>query len=145
MKKAIVSAIVVIVIAAIGGWYVWGRHNKPAASSTTTGARSSTMNMSTTSGSAGANNESAQATDKVTIQNFAFSPASITVRKGTTVTWTNNDSTAHTVTENDGKDGPASSDVNPGQTYSFTYTAVGTFRYHCSIHPSMTGTVTVTE
>lgn len=78
----------------------------------------------------------------VTIQNFAFSPASITVTKGTTVMWTNRDSTAHTVTGNTAG-GPASGHIQPGQSYSFTFNSAGTFPYHCSIHPEMTGSVTV--
>jgi plastocyanin len=76
---------------------------------------------------------------------MAFSPNSITVKKGTTVTWTNNDSTTHTVQETDGKSGPKSDNIAPGGTYTFTFVAAGSFAYHCSIHPSMTGTVTVTE
>jgi len=74
-----------------------------------------------------------------------FSPASITVKKGTAVTWTNKDAVTHTVTENDEQKGPDSGDLASGKTYSFTYDTVGTFKYHCAIHPNMTGTVTVTE
>lgn len=103
------------------------------------------MNMSSTSSSSNNHNSSTSATNKVTISNFSFSPASITVKKGTTVTWTNQDSVAHTVVEVDGKDGPKSQDVSNGQSYSFTYNTVGSFAYHCSIHPDMTGTVTVTN
>ena len=84
-------------------------------------------------------------TNSVTISNFAFSPAAITVKKGTAVTWTNKDSTTHTVTENDSQDGPKSGELNQGQSYTFTYNTAGTFKYHCSIHPDMTGSVTVTE
>jgi plastocyanin len=89
--------------------------------------------------------ESTQTSNSVTISNFAFSPANLTVKKGTTVTWTNQDSTAHTVTETDGQKGPDSSSLGNGKTYSFTFDTVGTFKYKCSIHPEMLGTVTVTE
>lgn len=81
------------------------------------------------------------ATATVTISNFAFSPATLTVHKGTTVTWTNDDSAPHTVTGNNG--GPASSPLSQGKTYSYTFNTVGSFPYHCSIHPSMTATITV--
>jgi plastocyanin len=84
----------------------------------------------------------AASSQSVTIQNFAFSPASITVAPGTTVTWTNMDSTAHTVTADSGT-GPNSGQLANGQTYKFTYQQTGTFAYHCSIHPQMHGTVTV--
>jgi plastocyanin len=97
------------------------------------------MNQPTTS------QPNTQATDKVTISNFSFSPASITVKKGTAVTWTNHDSVAHTVVETDGQTGPQSQDIANGQSYSFTYNTVGTFHYHCSIHPDMTGQVVVTD
>lgn len=82
-------------------------------------------------------------TKQVTISNFAFAPASITVKKGTKVTWTNQDSTAHTVTGTNG--GPDSAPFGSGASYSYTFTTVGTFPYHCTIHSSMTGTVIVTE
>lgn len=79
----------------------------------------------------------------VSIANFAFAPAPLTVKKGTKVTWTNQDSVGHTATGD--SDGPASSLLNQGGSYSFTFDTVGTFPYHCSPHPFMKGTVTVTE
>ena len=81
----------------------------------------------------------------VTIQNFAFLPGDITIKKGTTVTWTNNDSTAHSVNETDNQKGPDSGDLNPGDKYSFTFDQTGTFKYRCNLHPEMLGTVTVTD
>ena len=78
----------------------------------------------------------------VSISNFSFNPGSITVNKGATVVWTNNDSVGHTVTADQGA-GPASGLLNPGETYAFTFNEPGTFNYHCSVHPSMKGTVTV--
>jgi len=77
----------------------------------------------------------------VTIQNLAFSPATLTVSVGTTVTWTNKDSTTHTVTSNTGLFD--SGFLNNGATFSFTFNTKGTFEYHCSIHTTMHGTVTV--
>lgn len=79
----------------------------------------------------------------VTIQNFQFSPQSITVAAGTTVTWTNRDSVSHTVTGDNG--GPASSQIATGQSYSYTFATPGTYTYHCTIHPMMKGTVIVTQ
>ena len=84
------------------------------------------------------------ATNSVSIKNFAFAPASITVKAGTTVTWTNADQDAHTVTS-DGKSGPLNSKpLNPGESYQHTFTQAGTYSYLCTIHPFMTATVTVT-
>jgi plastocyanin len=87
----------------------------------------------------------AAAANTVSIENFAFMPPDTTVKKGTTVTWTNNDSTAHTVTEMDGQPGPNSGNLNPGAKYTFTFNQTGTFKYRCDIHTYMLGTVTVTE
>ena len=78
-------------------------------------------------------------TNAVDIQGFAFNPDTITITKGTTVTWTNKDSTAHTVK------GTAftSGTLNQGQTYSQTFNEAGTFEYVCGIHASMKGKVIV--
>jgi plastocyanin len=70
---------------------------------------------------------------------FRFSPSSITVGSGDTVTWTNNGSEPHDVTGS----GLASGTLNPGQGYSQAFSSPGTFSYICSIHPFMRGSVTV--
>ena len=137
MKKPIVILVAIVVVAAVaGGAIVLAHKNSPS---------SNMSNMSNSSSTSGKSASNPVSTDKVSINNFSFSPSSITVKKGTTVTWTNHDSVAHTVTESDGKTGPSSSEVDNGKSYSFTYNTAGTFTYHCSIHPEMVGTVTVTE
>jgi plastocyanin len=83
------------------------------------------------------------ATDAVDITNFAFSPATITVKAGSTVVWTNVDSIQHDITF-DGGD-IASDDLNHNDTFSHTFPTAGTFHYICSIHPFMHGTVIVTN
>jgi plastocyanin len=76
----------------------------------------------------------------VTIDNLAFSPATLNVKTGQQVTWTNKQDIAHTVTA----DGGAFNHPMPsGATFSFTFTKAGTFAYHCTVHPSMHGTVVV--
>jgi len=84
---------------------------------------------------------SAAAGQSATIQDFKFSPSTLTVPVGATVTWTNADSTQHTVTADDGSfdSGPPA----PGASFSQVFTTAGTFTYHCNIHSNMTGTVTV--
>ena len=77
----------------------------------------------------------------LSIKNFAFNPPNATVAAGTTVTWVNNDQTAHTVTADDGTFD--SGTLQPGQSYSFAFDKAGTYAYHCNIHPDMTATVTV--
>jgi plastocyanin len=70
-----------------------------------------------------------------------FSPMSLTVAVGTTVTWKFDDSTDHTVAADDNSfTSPA---LGKGKTYTHTFTTAGTVKYHCSIHPFMTGTIVV--
>ena len=83
----------------------------------------------------------ASASASVTIQDFAFGPGSISVAVGSTVTWTNQDSVSHTVTADDGSFD--SGRLAQGATFSQTFDTPGTYTYHCAIHPSMTGTITV--
>ncbi|MFE7972681.1 plastocyanin/azurin family copper-binding protein [Streptomyces shenzhenensis] len=81
----------------------------------------------------------------VTINNFAFSPAKLKVTVGTRVTWTNQDTDAHTVTSA-GSGGPLhSAALATHATYSHTFTKPGTYAYLCTIHPFMTATVEVTR
>lgn len=72
-----------------------------------------------------------------------YSPNTVTVVIGVnnTVTWTNDDSSPHTVTSDTGSF--SSGNLAPGASFSFTFTAAGTYRYHCVYHPWMTGTVIV--
>ncbi len=84
---------------------------------------------------------SATSSNQVNISGLAFSPQTLTVAKGTTVTWTNNDSTTHTVTSDSGV--WDSGDLAPGKTFSFTFNQTGTFPYHCKIHTFMTAKVIV--
>ncbi len=85
----------------------------------------------------------AVAGDQVTIDNFAFSPGTLTVKAGSTVTWTNRDEEPHTVAATDGSF--HSPGMGTGATFTHTFATAGTFDYVCSIHPSMHGTVVVTQ
>ena len=77
----------------------------------------------------------------VSIANMAFGPSSLTVLKSTTVTWKNNDGVAHTATGDNGMWNAGT--IQSGSSASVTFNTSGTFTYHCSIHPSMTGTIIV--
>ncbi len=94
----------------------------------------------------------------VTIQNFSFSPAALTVKVGTVVKWTNNGPSAHTTTSDAGAwdsgqvsgstSGGAYGGGSAGGSYQLTFTAAGTYAYHCtnhppSLYPGFTGTITV--
>jgi plastocyanin len=78
----------------------------------------------------------------VRIEDFAFSPASIIVDAGTTVTWTNYDGARHTVTSDDG-DELDSELLAKNETFSHTFDRPGSYAYHCKPHPNMKGLVTV--
>jgi plastocyanin len=80
-------------------------------------------------------------TTQVSIQDFFFSPADVTVEPGTTVTWVNEGNVPHTVTSDDGQFD--SGVLMPGDSYTVMFKGQGTITYHCAIHPSMTGSVTV--
>lgn len=77
----------------------------------------------------------------VTIRDFAFGPLVVAVKPGVAVHWANRDSDAHTVTSDTGAF--SSPVLQPGAGYSFTFTKPGTYTYHCTIHPFMTGKVVV--
>ncbi len=83
-------------------------------------------------------------TASVSILNFTYGPSPITVKAGTVVTWTNKDVASHTVTSLTGStlNSPV---IGQGQSYTVTLTTPGTYVYYCSIHPSMRGTVIVTN
>jgi plastocyanin len=154
MKKTIVGFLILLVIGTLG-YYVILTNNSAMYSAPTQNTATSTdtsmagMNMSTTTTkqttvapkpktvTTNASNVT------VHIQNFAFSPASISVKVGTKVTWVNDDSVAHTVTADLGLFD--SSVIAPKSSFSFTFANPATIAYHCNIHPSMKGTVIVTN
>jgi len=77
----------------------------------------------------------------VTIDNFVFEPGRLTVKAGTTVTWTNRDDIPHTVAA---KERLFKSKVmDTDESYSFTFSTPGEYTYFCSLHPHMTGTIVV--
>jgi plastocyanin len=75
----------------------------------------------------------------VNIQSYSFQPAEITIRKGETVTWINQDSVDHTITGNSFDSGL----FGKGQSFKQTFNESGIFEYHCSPHPNMKGKVIV--
>jgi len=79
--------------------------------------------------------------NSVSIQNYAFSPSTLTIQKGANVTWKNDDSVQHTVVS----DSSAFSSplLSTGDTYTYQFNNSGSFSYHCSIHPYMKGTIVI--
>jgi plastocyanin len=132
----ILAASLMLVLAACSG----GATTTP----TTAAATQSAAGTQTASAS-----ESAAASGATTVSliNFAFNPTTLTVPVGSTVTFTNNDSTKHTATE--GKDGKKADgarfdlQLDPGASDSFTFDTAGTYNVTCLIHSSMNMTITV--
>jgi plastocyanin len=81
-------------------------------------------------------------TGAISINDFAFKPQTITVKAGTTVTWTNKDGTQHGIASPNNAFARSKA-LNPNDSYSFTFTTPGTYNYFCFIHTSMTGTIVV--
>lgn len=81
----------------------------------------------------------AAADQDVAISGFSYSPGTVTINVGDSVTWTNSDAQAHTATG----DGWNTGDLGNGDSGSITFRTAGTFDYMCGIHPAMRGTVVV--
>ena len=78
----------------------------------------------------------------VSIDNFTFTPQTLTVKLGTTVTWTNKDDIPHGVASANNAFSKSKA-LDTDDSYSFTFTTPGTYQYFCYIHPHMTGTIVV--
>lgn len=113
-----------------------------AACSSSGSATPTTKAAPTPSTASGSASSGATAKDAITIKNFSFAPSSITVAPGATVTVTNKDQVAHTVTSTKG--GFDTGDIGSGQSKTFTApNTPGTYPYICSIHQYMSGTLVV--
>jgi plastocyanin len=131
MKK-ILLVVLVLVALSVAAFAAISRGTPE--SNTNTPAQNTNTNTDQPTAAAGA----------VTMANMMFTPPQITVQKGSTVTWTNNDSVAHTVTDDlSNVGGPDSGTIAAGGTYSFTFTKSGSYQYHCKLHTSMRGTIVV--
>jgi plastocyanin len=97
---------------------------------------------STTSGSG--STPSAAGPVAVAMKDIAFAPASVTVKVGQKITWTNDDAVEHNVTSQSGEK-ISSPNFGKGATFSFTPTKAGTIDYVCTIHPGMNGKIVVTQ
>lgn len=108
-----------------------------------TAAPSAAMSMPAmhSSGPAVPDGGAAPSTAVVSIQNFMFAPATVSVKVGGTIQWTNMDTEPHTVTARDKSF--ASPALSTGQTYRHTFTRPGSYAYLCTIHPFMTAVVEV--
>jgi plastocyanin len=86
--------------------------------------------------------QNAAPANAVTIDNFTFTPATLTVKAGTTVTWTNHDDIPHGIAASDNVF-KKSKALDTDDSFSFTFTTPGSYKYFCYLHPHMVGTVVV--
>ena len=84
----------------------------------------------------------ADLSNTVSIDNFTFTPKALTVKAGSTVTWTNHDDIPHGIASSDNAF-KKSAALDTDDSYSFSFTAPGTYQYFCYIHPHMVGTIVV--
>jgi len=131
MKKIIIGVIIVLIIV-LGTVYVMHKNNGMQG-----------MNMQPASQLQSSSSSTAKPAGKnaVTIKNFAFSPATITIKAGQSVIWTNEDSIGHSATADDNSWDTGV--LSQGQSKSITFAKAGTYTYHCSVHPNMKATVVV--
>lgn len=147
-KKMLIIGGVVIALLVLGAVFVVASQNKKPEESTTSHSPSdtSTSNSDSTATDTPASDPQSGEVN-VDIKDFAYAPEKITVKKGSKVTWTNQDSAQHNVVSDSdspqkGLDGPL---LAKGKSYSFTFDTVGEYKYHCQPHPNMVGTIEVVE
>lgn len=146
MNKTIIGVILTLVaILFIGGLVIFTGGNDQ---------QTTTSSDQSHSDSSGAHSEAQMLEDEagvietntVNIQDSAYEPANIRVKKGTTVTWTNQDTIRHDIVPDEENPNFQGSDLlGQGESYSFTFDEVGTYNYHCTPHPFMKGSVEVVE
>lgn len=153
MSKNILIAVIALLALGGGAYALVSNSDKPVEVNETTQDMSDDMDgmdMSSATPNAQstsqADTSTAVAASEVDIKDYAYAPATITIKKGTKVTWTNQDAVRHDVTpDNESADFKASEILSKGESYSATFNSVGTYSYYCSPHTYMRGTVVVTE
>lgn len=137
----IFKIIVIFVLLGIAIYYVMSRRSSDnagtvAPSSNTTNTVAPAAPITSTTGTSEVQRVA------VEIKNFSFNPGALTIKAGTQVIWTNNDSAPHTITSDSGSL-LNSQTISSGQSFSFTFTTAGEADYHCNIHPGMKGKIIV--
>ena len=139
MNKTLMAGLAILVaIVILGGGYLLLKGNNSSTSNQTTQMEMTPEQNQTSTPAA---TTAPTAKDQVDIANFAFSPATITVKVGDSVNWTNKDSIGHSATADDSSWDTGV--LGQGESKSITFAKAGTYKYHCSVHPNMHGTVVV--
>ncbi len=136
MKRVIVLSLAALALVATGC-------GGSSSSKQSSGSSSSGSAPAATTASSGGSSASSGKAVSIDMKNIAYSPASATVKVGQKVTWRNSDTVTHNVTASSGEF--QSKDFDKGGKFAFTPTKAGTINYACTLHPGMTGTLTVTQ
>ena len=115
---------------------LWVRKESNSAAEPTTTSVATSPDGATTAPAAG---PGAQA---ISIKDFSFTPASLSIEIGDSVTWTNADGAAHSIESGD-RNFDSSDKIDSAKSFTFTFTTAGTYTYICGIHPYVKGTVEV--
>ncbi len=144
MSRNTVIAVVMVIVLVIFGWYLL----RPKGTTTPEVSEPTPTSTASKSASPQASSSAAMTEKVVTISSTGFSPKSITIKAGESVTWTNSDSANHTVNSSPH---PAHTDypllnlgvIKNGESKSLSFPKAGTFKYHDHLNPSLFGSVTV--
>lgn len=144
MRNKLVTITIVAVVALLGVGALVLKSSSEG--SVPAGQDKSAMNENTEMKETTSSPSAVQDTNKITYKNFAVVEKAIKVKKGTTVTWINEDSAKHDVTPDmETEEFKTSELFGKGETYEVTFNTPGTYSYYCSPHPYMKGTIEVTE
>lgn len=142
MKSKYLVVILIIVLVLILGYLDRHKIRRMISGEPAAPAPQVTTNTPAPDASSGTpSSETAVSKNEVQIKSFAYSPSSITVKVGDSVTWTNQDSVGHSATADDNSFDTGV--LAQGKSGSFTFSKAGTYSYHCTVHPNMKATVVV--
>lgn len=142
MQKNIFFIVAMLLVLGLGTYYFSSNKNSYKPSNSPTPATQTETIPAQVAPTSNTQEVTVARNSAIVIKNFSFNQSSVTVKVGTKVTWTNNDSVPHTITSDSGAllNSPV---LSPGQSFSFTFVNSGTVNYHCKIHPSMRGSIIV--
>jgi plastocyanin len=137
------SASVVLLLVLMIAGATWLRHSKGGATPIDSSATAMSAEAMPSADPPASSAATAPTQAKISIDNFSFKPKALSVAVGATVTWVNHDDVPHTATSAGDQIVFDSKALDTDDTFSFTFTKPGTYRYYCKVHSHMTGTVVV--
>ena len=142
MNKGVIISIVVIAVLLIIGMFAYMFSQQSASSDNDEGSLVNQPPQSSNELSGTPSAPQNPQSEDILIKNFAFSPSTVNIKVGDSITWTNQDSASHTVTSDSGSE-LSSELLSQGKSYSHTFNTPGTYSYHCIPHSGMKAKVIV--